>query len=116
MITKEVINSIYKQYPHRAKIVDCLDIPMLFDSVGKLHNITVDIDSERLIIGSLNPKSVFHSILLKHIHAFLPFENWTAIVLPTSIIFLNKKNRQVSIHIKPHKESLGDRIKNWLKK
>ncbi len=111
MITKEVIQTLYKKYPHRAKSEDCLDIALLFDSVGTLHDINVDIETGKIIIGSLDEKSIFHSIPLAHIHAIVPFEEWTAIVLHSSIIFLNKLNTKVSIHLKPLTPSFTDRLK-----
>ena len=48
MITKEVIQTLYKKYPRRAKSEDCLDIALLFDSVGTLLNINVDIESGKI--------------------------------------------------------------------
>lgn len=112
MITKEVIQEIYKKYPKRAKSVDELDFGLLFDTVGAMHDINVDFASNRLIIGSLDDRSIFRSIHLGHIHAFVPFEEWTAIVLNASIIFLNKKNHEISIHLKPQEISVADRLKS----
>ena len=112
MITKEVIQSIYKQYPKRAKNVDDLDFGLLFDSVGAIHDINVDFTTNRLIIGSLDQRSIFRSIPLHHIHAFVPFEEWVAIVLNASIIFLSKQSTDVQIHLKPHEVSLADRLKS----
>ena len=111
MITKEVINTLYKQYSKRPKSVDCLDMAMLFDSVGTIHDISVDIDTDELIIGSIDPKSLFHHIPLRHIHAFVPFEEWTAIILHSSIIFLNRTNTGASIHLKPPKTTIADRLR-----
>lgn len=111
MITKEVIQTLYKKYPKRAKSVDCLDIALLFDACGILHDINVDIDSGKVIIGSLDEKSIFRSIPLAHIHAIVPFEEWIAIVLHSSIVFLNKKSTKVSVHLKPLSPSISDRIK-----
>lgn len=116
MITKEVIQTLYKKYPRRAKSEDCLDIALLFDSVGTLHNINVDIESGKIIIGSLDERSIFRSIPLSHIHAIVPFEEWTAIVLHSSIVFLNKLNTKVSVHIKPMNPSITDKIKGIFKK
>lgn len=116
MITKEVINTLYKQYPKRPKSVDCLDMALLFDSVGVMHDVTVDIDSNELIIGSIDGRSIFHRLPLGHIHAIVPFEEWTAIVLHSSIIFLNKKSDKVSVHLKPHKPGLVDRVKGMFSK
>ena len=111
MITKEVIQSIYKKYPRRAKSVDELNFGLLFDTVGALHDINVDFTTNRLIIGSLDQRSIFRSIPLSHIHAFVPFEEWTAIVLNASIIFLNRKTTEVSIHLKPQDTSMSDKLK-----
>ena len=112
MITKEVIQAIYKQYPKRAKSVDDLNFGLLFDTVGEIHNINVDFTTNRLIIGSLDNRSIFRSIPLTHIHAFVPFEEWTAIVLNASIIFLKKNSPEVSIHLKPQEQTVGDRLKS----
>ena len=117
MITQQVINAIYKQYPKAAKSLDCLDMPLLFDSVGTRHNISVDMDDNmnaELIIGSVDEKSPFHRLPMHHIHAIIPFEDWVAIVMHSSIIFLNKQDNRVSIHIKPMSDGLFDRIRRRL--
>ncbi len=111
MITKEVIKNLYKKYPRRARSVDDLDIAMLFETVGEMHNINIDIETNALTIGSIDPKSIFHTIPLSHVHAFVPFEEWTAIVLHSSIIFLNRRNPNVSVHLKPVSPSLSDRLR-----
>jgi len=116
MITKEIINAIYKKYPRRAKSIDCLDMALLFDSVGILHNINVDLEAGKIIIGSVDEKSIFRSIPLAHIHAIIPFEEWTAIVLHSSIIFLNKLSPKVSIHLKQLNPSFSDRLRSIFSK
>lgn len=116
MITKEVIKTLYKQYPRRPKSVDSLDMVLLFDTVGAVHDITVDIDTNELVIGSIDSKSLFHRIPLAHIHAFVPFEEWTAIVLHSSIIFLNRKNNKVSVHLKPPTPTISERLRGIIKK
>lgn len=111
MITKEVIQTLYKKYPKRAKSIDCLDIALLFDAAGTMHNIYVDMETEKLTIGSLDERSIFRSIPLAHIHAIVPFDEWVAIVLHSSVVFLNKQNTKVSIHLKPVKPTLTQRMK-----
>lgn len=111
MITKEVIKNLYKKYPRRARSIDDLDIAMLFETVGEMHNINIDIDTNALTVGSIDPKSIFHTIPLSHVHAFVPFEEWTAIVLHSSIIFLNRLKPTVSVHLKPVSPSLSDRLR-----
>lgn len=117
MITQQVIDTLYKQYKKAPKSQDCLNMPLLFDAAGENHNISVDFDDDmnaELIIGSIDPKSPFHRMPMSHIHAIVPFEDWVAIVLHSSIIFLNKKDSRVSIHIRPLKETLMDKIRRGL--
>jgi len=116
MITKEVIQTIYKQYPRRPKSADCLDMALLFDAVGMMHDISVDIDSNELLVGSIDPRSPFHRIPLANIHAIVPFEEWIAIVLHSSVVFLNKKSKKVSVHLKPPTPTVAERIKGIFSK
>ncbi|MDE6099053.1 MAG: hypothetical protein K2L80_03665 [Muribaculaceae bacterium] len=113
MITKKVIETLYKKYAKLPKSPDCLDFILLFDSVADHHGINIDIENDTMQIGSIDPASPFHRIPLSRIHAIVPFEEWVAIVLHSSIIFLNKSNNKVSIHIKEPDLSLWDRVQMW---
>lgn len=110
MITKEVINTLYKKYRKRPKSPDMLDIALLFDEVAAIHGITIDIDTNDIIINSIDSKSIFHRVSLDRVHAIVPFEEWVAIVLLSSIVFVNKRSTKVSIHIKPQQPTLCERI------
>lgn len=114
MITKDIIRAIYHQYPRRAKSPDYLDFALLFDSVGALHNISINPEATHIVIGSIDPHALFHRIPLGHIHAFVPFDEWTAILLDTSIIFLNRRDSQVSINLRPDDRSLLNRLKEFI--
>lgn len=110
MITADVINAIYKQYPKRPASFDLLDFATLFEKAGEHHDILVDPEAEELIIGSIAPESPFHVIPLKNIHAFVPFENWVAIAMHSSVIFLSSKDNKVSVHLRPEKTSFWTRF------
>lgn len=114
MITKRVIETLYKKYRKLPESPDCLDMPLLFEYASQHHNVSIDMDGpiDSLIIRSVDPRSPFHRIPLEKIHAIVPFEEWVAIVLHSSIVFLNRNSAKVSVHIKPYKPSLGERIKN----
>lgn len=114
MITKQVIDSIYKQYNKPPRSVDELDISLLFDYALENHGIIID--ENTLYIGSVDPKSPFAELPLKNINAILEFENRLAIVLNNSIVFLNKENSDVNIHIRVDGPSFWDRIKGSIKK
>ena len=113
MITREVIDTLYKKNSKAPSSPDCLDMPLLFDYAAEHHNITIDMDGpvDFMVINSIDPDSLFHKIPLARIHAIVPFEEWIAIVLHSSIIFLSRKSPKSSIHIKPAKLSIIDRAR-----
>ena len=106
MITQKVIDALYKQYSKAPKSLDCLDMPLLFDAAGAHHEISVE-----LLINSIDPASPFHRLPMHRIHAIVPFEKWVAIVMHSSIIFLNRKDNSVSVHLKPVEDSFMDRLR-----
>lgn len=114
MITKQVIQAIYKKYSKRPDSPDDLNMPMLFDYAAAHHNITIDMDGpvDSLVINSVEPSSPFHRIALERINAIVPFEEWVAIVLPSSIIFLNRNSNRVSVHLRAHKPGITDRLRS----
>ncbi|MDE6043497.1 MAG: hypothetical protein K2G07_08160 [Muribaculaceae bacterium] len=119
MITQKVIDTLYKQYSKAPKSLDCLDMPLLFDVAGANHNVSVDMDDNfnaELVIGSIDEKSPFHKLPMNHIHAIVPFEEWVAIVMHSSLIFLNKKDNKVSVHLKPLRDGFMDRLRRTLSK
>lgn len=113
MITKQVIETLYKKYKKLPESPDCLDMPLLFESASQYHNVSIDMDSlvDSLIIRSIDSRSPFHRIPLEKIHAIVPFEEWVAIVMHSSIVFLNRKSAKVNVHIRPCRPSLMERMK-----
>ena len=103
MITRQVIQTLYKKYSRRPASPDCLDMPLLFDSAGH-HNIVIDMDGpvDMLVINSIDPASPFHNIPLNRIHAIVPFEDWVAI--------------KASIDIRMDEPSLMEKIKGIFNK
>ncbi len=108
MVTKKVIDSLYKICKNRPDSPDELDIALLFEDVADKHSL--QLNEKFLTINSLPPESPFHRIAFKCIHGIIDFEEDVAIVLHSSIIFLSKKDSQVNIHIKEHKQSFMDKI------
>lgn len=112
MITSQVIDTLYKKYKKRPASPDDLDVSVLFDGdVADIHNLTITPD-DKLEIGTLDRFSPFHFIPMRNIHAFVEFEKWVAIVLHSSIVFLNKKEPQINVNIKPIRPTLLDRLKD----
>lgn len=109
MITKQVIESIYKKYKRRPDSVDMLNVGLLFDP--SLEPQKIFIDDKKVVIGSLPAESPFREIPLERIHAILDFELHVAIVLHSSIIFLRKNSDKVDVHVNLKGPSLIDRLR-----
>lgn len=116
MITKKVIDTLYKRYSKRPKSTDDLDIALLFESVHPQHDILID--NEEIVINSVDSNSPFHRIPLPLVHAIVEFDETVAIVLHSSIIFLSKVENEnpVSIHLKPIKTSFTERLFRKIKR
>lgn len=108
MITKQVIKELYKKYNRRPESPFDLNLGLLFESAVDNHGIILD--EEKLIIGSLPEGSLFRSIALKHIHEIVDFEDCVAVVLHSSIIFLNKNDNKTYVNIRNERPSLWDRV------
>lgn len=98
MVTKKVIQTLYRQFNKPPKSPDELNLGLLFDYAMENHGIFIDEDN--LYIGSVEPSSPFATIALKRIHEIVEFETVLAIVLPAAIVFLNKEDAEVNIHLR----------------
>lgn len=114
MITQKVIDTLYKTYRKRPASADELDIGLLFEIPVEHHDIEID-DNANLLINSLPQFSPFRKLSLSRINAIVEFENKVAVVLSSSIIFLNKNDNKSFIHIREEKMSLIDRIFHRIK-
>ncbi len=112
MVTKKVIESLYRQFNRPPQSADELNIGLLFDYALENHGIVID--ENDLYIGSVDPKSPFSVLPLNRIHEIVEFDDVLAIVLHSSIVFLNKNNSDVNIHIRLERPSAWERLKSRL--
>lgn len=109
MLTKAVIESLYKKFDKRCPSPDELEIAILFEHLSGAHEVMID-EHASLIINSLPLSSPFHSLPLRNIHAIVNFEDEVAIVLHSSIIILDKHTPNVFINLKATGQTFSDRI------
>lgn len=112
MVTRKLIDAIYRKYNRPPSSPDELNLGLLFDYAMENHGIVID--ENDLFIGSVEPTSPFAQLPLDHIHEILEFENQIAIVLRNSILFLNKHDSDVNVHIRMENPSLWSRFKESL--
>lgn len=115
MLTKDVINSLYRKFNKRPSSPDELDIALLFEHLMDNHRVAID-EEANLLLGSVPPESPFRSIPLSNIHAIVEFADEVVIVLPSSLIILNKDDSQVYIHINSQEHSLSSRLGSFVSK
>ena len=113
MITKKVINELYKKYRKLPKSPDELDISTLFECAADNHGIKIDGDV--VVIDSIEPSSLFHRINLDRIHGIVKFEKTVAVVLHSSILFLNTDDNGVNVHIKVNPPTVWQKILWWFR-
>lgn len=107
MINQETIKELYRKFPQPS---NNLRLELFKEGFIKHHNLlTTDND---LIINSVDKDSPFHEIPLRNIAAIEDFPDFTAIILRNSILFLNKSNNDIHVHIKMEQMSLWDKVKN----
>lgn len=112
MITKKAIEETYKRYRKKPKSIDGLDVGILFDKVAEIHGLTIE--DEKIVLRSVDEKSMFRNIALSRVYGIVNFDETVAIVLHSSIIFLNKKEPKVNIHIKPEPKTFIEKVKMWM--
>lgn len=110
MITKKVIDELYHKYNRRPDSIDALDIPLLFDHASEEHDLSID-GNGNIVIGCLDSRSPFREIALSHVHGISRLDDTLAIVLHSSILFLNKKDAGVNVHIRTEQPSLWERLR-----
>lgn len=109
MVTKKVIDTIYKTCKSRPESPDELNIALLFETLAEHH--AIEIDEGHITINSIPPGSPFHRVALSRIHDIVEFDDEVAIVMHSSIIFLNKNDNKAHIHIKQERPSFMDRLR-----
>lgn len=110
MITKKVIDELYRKYRRRPDSIDSLDIPLLFEHAPDNHDLQIDADGN-LIIGSIDERSPFREIALRNVNGITHFDDTLAIVLHSSILFLNKHDQGVNVHIRTEQPSIWERLR-----
>ena len=83
MITKKVIDALYKKYRKRPAGIELLDVGLLFEYASEHHDIVID-EEGNLVINSIDSASPFHKLALNRIHGITQFDEVVVIVLHSS--------------------------------
>lgn len=109
MIKPEVIKGLYTKYPEPVKDKNNLNLELFKNDLLKHHAISITDNS--LIINTVDDDSPFKEIPLRNITGIEEFDKHVAIILRNSILFLNKENNDIHVHINFKKPSILDRLR-----
>jgi hypothetical protein len=110
MITKKVIDELYHKYRKPDPGIENLNIELLMGEASEHHDISID-EHGNIVISSIDTNSPFHKIALHNIRGITQFENDIAVVMHSSIVFLDKNQPKVNIHLRLDEPSFWDKIK-----
>ncbi|MCH5216183.1 MAG: hypothetical protein J1F10_04520 [Muribaculaceae bacterium] len=110
MITKEVIKTLYRM--HKTPVGYEEILPVLNNFILALkQNHNLKIDDDTLVLEDMDDDNLFKTIFIDRICGIEQLDRCFALVLPNSILFFNKDNSEINLHIKIPKPSILDRIK-----
>lgn len=110
MISKQVIEEIYKKYNKPPKKVDDLRIPYFLDLLSKSHHLRLSQDQEEIVNEDLDNYNPFKRFLIRRMTAILEFERMVAFAFDNHIIFFQKDSTDMRVHFKPVKKGFFSRL------
>lgn len=111
MVKPNKIKHLYRKHPLTDKSRSDLDLsPLLTDSLSQ-HLITIG--QENIIINSVDEESPFRELPIRNIAGIEDMNQFTAIILRNSILFLDKSTTDIHVHINVEQPSLWQRLKYY---
>lgn len=111
----DIVKELYRRFRRQPKRLEERNLSLLVDYA--LDTDALDMDGERLVFCRMHPCSPFREIELQRVHGVAELADSVAVVLPNSIIFINKADLSTRAHIKPVRMPLWQRIRRlWAKK
>ncbi len=98
MINNNIINELYTSFATEPELFEDRGLSRLMDYAFDTD--AIDFDGDRLVFNSIDSESPLHSIEIERIRGAREFNDYMAVVLPSSIIFINRRDLSTRIHIK----------------
>lgn len=114
MITSKTIDELYRRYRRQPKRLDERNLSLLIDYA--LDTDAVELDGDLLVFTRLEQNSPFRSIELERIHGVVDLDEAVAVVLPHSIIFIDKRSYDTHAHIKANPTGFFGKLRYMLEK
>lgn len=114
MITRQVIEALYKKYGRMPKSEAERNLGLLRDFAAE--NVAVDIEDGKLLLYNIDPMSPFNEIRIDNIHGVVDFDDCIAVVMHSSIVFIMKPMPPVHVHIKMNPPTFKEKLKWWFER
>lgn len=98
MITNDTILNLYSTFATAPELFEDRGLSMLMDYVFDTE--ALDLDGDRLVFNTMPADSPWRSIELEHVYGAKELPGWLAVVLPDSIVFVNRADFSTRVHIK----------------
>lgn len=98
-ISSNLIDSLYKRFSRRPATLDERNLRLLADYI--VEDRGVSLCDDRLVFTEMSSDSPFREILLENIHGVADLGRMLAVVLHSSIIFLDCRTLEAFVHVKP---------------
>lgn len=98
MITASTIANLYSSFATAPALFEDRGLTALMDMAFDTD--AVDFDGDRLVFNGIEPSSPLHSVEIERIYGAAEIQGHMAVVLPAAIIFINKADHSVRVHIK----------------
>lgn len=108
-ITADTINELYRRFRRQPKRLEDRNLSLLVDYV--LDTEVLDMDGEKLVFTGMPQSSPFREIELERVNGVADLPEAMAVVLPNSIIFINKSDLSAHVHIRQIKMPLRQRLR-----
>ncbi len=102
MINNDTINNLYTTFATEPAMFEDRGLSRLMDFA--FDSEALDFDGDRLVFTSMEQGSPLRSVEIERIYGAKEFADHFAVVMPNSIIFLNKRDHSTSVHLKEVEE------------
>lgn len=98
MITNDTIQRLYTTYATAPELFEERGLTRLMDYAFDTD--AIDFDGDRLVFNTVDAESPLRSVEIERIYGAEEIGEWLAVVLPSSIIFINRRDLSSRIHVK----------------
>lgn len=98
MITNDTIANLYTTFATEPALFEDRGLTRLMDYAFDTE--AIDFDGDSLVFTTMDPDSPLRKVEIERIHGAKEIEDYLAVVLANSIIFLNRRDFSTFVHLK----------------